>query len=77
MPAKLIVRVHPDDRVEVRVEGLTERDMSRPKREKLCEKITRRLEQDLGIVTKREYADEGTAENLIELSEQDRMKLER
>lgn len=75
MPAKLIVRVHPDDRIEVKVEGLTDRDTSRPKREKLCEKVTRRLEQDLGTVTQREYTDHGIAGNLIELSEEDNVNL--
>ena len=75
MPARLIVRVHPDDRIEVKVEGLTERDASRPKREKLCEKVTKRLEKDLGTVTNREYADDETVENLIELSEEGRVDL--
>ena len=75
MQVKMIVRVHPDDRVEVKVEGLTERDMSLPKPQKLCKKITRRLEQDLGGVTKCEYADDWTAGNLIELSEEDDLEL--
>jgi hypothetical protein len=75
MPAKLIVRVYPNDRIEVKVEGLTDRDSPRPKREKLCEKVTRRLEQDLGIVTHREYEDDGTVESPIGMEQPDRVEL--
>lgn len=75
MPAKLIVRIHPDDRVEVKVEGMTDRDKSRPKRSKLCEKVTKQLEQDLGFVTSREYAAEGIVQSAIELSDKERVKL--
>ena len=56
MAARLIVRVHPDERVEVRVEGLTARDQNRPKEQKLCKKVTRRLEEDLGEVTQCTYS---------------------
>jgi len=55
MPAKLIIRVYPDDRVHVKVEGFAGTDESKPNGEKLCEKVTRRLERDLGTVEHREY----------------------
>lgn len=49
MKQQMIIRVHPDDRVEVKVEGLTETDSAKPKGSKLCDKITRGLERDLGL----------------------------
>ncbi len=58
MPAKLIIRVRPDDRVEVEVKGLAKQDSPKPPGRKLCEKLTRRLEKDLGIVEHRQYADD-------------------
>lgn len=58
MPTQLIIKVHPDDRVEVKVEGLTVRDHDRPKETKLCKQITRRLEHDLGEVMQCVYYDD-------------------
>jgi len=75
MPAKLIVRVRPDDRVEVKVEGLTERDMSRQKPEKLCKKLTKRLERDLGSVTRCEYEGYGPADDTIVLPNPEDLEL--
>lgn len=76
MPAKLIVRVLADDRVEVSVDGLTAKDTSRPPRQKLCERVTARLERDLGAVTQRTYRGEAdgadapiTTSDSIELKE--------
>ncbi len=74
MPAKLIVKVHPDERVEVKVEGLTATDQHRPKEEKLCKKVTRRLEQDLGEVTRCVYYDDGNATD-VELTNTDHLEL--
>ena len=73
MSAKLIIRVSPEDRIEVRVEGLTELDKPKPQGEKLCEKITERLEQDLGWVEQREYLGDNRQE--IRLVEEDRLLL--
>lgn len=58
MAVKLIIRVTPDERVHVAVEGLTEPDRPKPKGRKLCERMTRRLEQDLGAVESRDYRGE-------------------
>ncbi|MBI2299004.1 MAG: hypothetical protein HYU66_08695 [Armatimonadetes bacterium] len=55
MPGRLIVRVTPDQRVEVQVEGLAAPDAPRARGEKLCELVTRRLEQALGAVESRDY----------------------
>ena len=73
MAAKLIIRVSPNDRIEVKVEGLTELDRSKPKGEKLCEKVTRRLEEDLGIVEQRVY--EGESQEAIELIQDQGLKI--
>jgi hypothetical protein len=62
--AKMIIRVHPDDRVDVRVEGLTEQDRAKPPGKKLCERVTRRLEQDLGLVSRREYDGTGQEQSV-------------
>lgn len=74
MPAKLIVRVYPDERVEVRVEGLTDRDQGHPPEKKICKKVTERLERDLGSVIQRVYCDEGDTGN-IEIVNSDQVKL--
>jgi hypothetical protein len=73
MAAKLIIRMTPDDRVHVSVEGLTEVDRPKPKGEKLCEKITKRIEQDLGAVETRNYPDD--AQQAIRLDEEDALRL--
>jgi hypothetical protein len=75
MSAKLIIRVHLDDRVEVKVEGLSGFDRSKPKGQKVCDKITRKLEHDLGIVSQRRYHDDSVEEQPIELSQDDDVKL--
>ncbi len=62
MGAKLIIRVTPDDNVEVKVEGLTEPDRPKPKGQKLCEKVTRVIEQDLGVVDGRDYAEDAVGD---------------
>lgn len=73
MKAKLIIRVTPDDRVQVRVEGMTEGDRPRPKGAKLCERVTRKLEADIGQVLSRRY-DEGTlGEAVVTISGEDRL----
>lgn len=74
MPVKLIVRVSPDDRVFVTVEGLTERDRGLPSETKLCKKITSQLEEDLGSVARREFADDPNASDLL-VSKRDHLKL--
>ena len=74
MPARLIVRVHPDERVEVEVEGLTVKDQDRSKEKKLCKKVTRRLEQDLGEVTQCVYSDDGSATD-VGLTNPDQLEL--
>ena len=56
MAAKLIIHLLPDDRVHVTVEGMTEVNRPKPKGKKLCEKITKRIEQDLGAVETRELS---------------------
>jgi len=58
MLAKLIVRIHPDDRIEVKVEGMARQDASRPEGQKLCEKVTKRLIDDLGTVVDHKYEDD-------------------
>ncbi|HUW55167.1 MAG TPA: hypothetical protein VMZ92_00885 [Planctomycetota bacterium] len=55
MSARIVIRVHPDERVEVKVEGLKESQASAPPGARLCEKLTRRLEKDLGQVVDRTY----------------------
>ena len=75
MTAKLIVRIHPDDRVEVKVEGLSNGDRSRPKGKKLCDKVTKKLESDLGLVLARQYEDEGEQEQEIEFTQEKRLEL--
>lgn len=74
MPAKLIVRVYPDDRVEVKVEGLTTRDHGRPPEKKLCMKVTERLERDLGDVTQCVYYDDRD-ETDVELTNPDQQEV--
>lgn len=74
MGAKLIVRVKRDDHVEVRVEGLTEIDRPKPQGKKLCNTITKRLERDLGIVERRDYADDPV--QIVGFVEQDRLQIE-
>ena len=69
MGAKIVIRVRPDDRVEVRVEGLEEPRRDTPPGEKICEKITRRIERDLGAVVERTYDDEGVQDVAIETDE--------
>lgn len=73
MKRQMIIRVFPDDRVEVKVEGLTESDGSRPKGAKLCDKITRRLEQDLGVVVQRQY-EEPEQKRTVEVDAQSRLE---
>ena len=73
MARKIIIRISPDDQVHVMVEGLTETDRPRPKGKKLCEKITKRIEKDLGLTAKREYPDDG--EYPIQLNEEDVLRL--
>jgi len=73
MAAKLVIRMTPDDRVHVSVEGLTEVDRPKPKGDKLCEKITRRIEQDLGVVETRNYPDD--AQQAIRLEDEDALRL--
>jgi len=73
MAAKLIIRMSPDDRVHVAVEGLTEVDRPRPKGEKLCERITNRIEQDLGVVETRDYPDD--SQQAIRLDDEDALRL--
>ena len=53
MAAKLIIRVHPDDRVDVKVEGLTAVDLAKPPEKRLCRRVSERLEKDLGVVQQR------------------------
>lgn len=55
MAAKLVIKVHPDDRVEVKVEGVNEPAAGAAPGRKLCERLTRQLEEDLGIVAERRY----------------------
>lgn len=62
MGAKLIIRVTADDKVEVKVEGLTDADRSKPKGSKLCEKITEKLVQDLGSIERRDYDDDAAGD---------------
>ena len=40
-----------------------------------AEKLTKRLEEDLGIVSHREYPEDASAGNVIELSEEGRVDL--
>jgi hypothetical protein len=75
MSVKLLVKVHTDERVEVKVEGLITKDQYRPKDQKLCKKITRRLELDLGEVTQCIYLDDGNASD-FDLINPDHLKLE-
>ena len=58
MGAKLVIRVSPDERVQVKIEGMDELDREKPKGAKLCERVTRRLEKDLGLVDDRTYPGE-------------------
>jgi hypothetical protein len=74
--ARMIIRVHPDDRVDVRVEGLDEADRAKPQGKKLCDKVTKTLENDLGIVTERRYSG-GEQEQAAELSADERLELGR
>lgn len=71
--AKLIIKVLPDQRVEVNVEGLGEKDRPKARGEKVCEQITRRLEQELGSVERREY--EGDKQQLNTVAEDDAVRL--
>lgn len=74
MPARLIVRVYPDERVEVKVEGLTAVDRERPPEKKLCKKVTERLIRDLGGLTQCVYySDRGEAD--VELTSPDTLEL--
>jgi len=70
---QMIIRVYPNDRVEVKVEGLTESDRPKPKGAKLCDKITSRLEQDLGVVVQRQY-DETDPTLQVEVIGDERLK---
>ena len=74
MEAKLIVRVYPDERVEVKVEGLTVRDRERPPEKKLCKKITERLVHDLGDLKQCVYCDAGDKAE-IEITNPDQIDL--
>jgi hypothetical protein len=74
MGAKLIVRVYPDDRVEVKVEGLGQEDAAKPRGRKLCEKITKRLEADLGVTTDRTY--EKGLPQYVETTQEDTLSIE-
>ena len=74
MAAKLVVRVHPDEHVEVKVEGLTARDQPRTGEQKLCKKVTRRLEEDLGTVTQCVYSRDFD-DTAVELTNQDKLEL--
>ena len=73
MAAKLIIHVFPDDRVQVKVEGLPATDAVKPQAERVCRKVTRRLEEDLGLVEHRDH--EGDAKTDIQASEQDGLSL--
>jgi hypothetical protein len=64
MKRQMIIHVHPDDRVEVKVEGLTEVDNPKPAGKKLCDKITHGLEQDLGLVIHRRYEEAHDAQSV-------------
>jgi hypothetical protein len=74
MTVKLIVRVHPDDRVEVKVEGLTARDQAQPPEKKLCKKVTERLVRDLGDVTQCVYSG-GDDSSEMEITNPDQIEL--
>lgn len=74
MPAKLVIKVYPDERVEVRVEGLTAKDQDRPAEKKLCKQVTRSLERDLGEVTQCVYCDDDRGGN-VELTNSDQLGL--
>lgn len=73
MAAELIIRVHADDRVEVKVKGVAEQDSGKPVEKKLCRRITKRLEDDLGIVKHREYEREPQQE--VDLTQDDDLTL--
>ena len=75
MTARLIVRVHPDDHVEVRVEGLSTADGNRPPGEKLCTKVTARLERDLGEVVERVFTGSNGDDTDLEITDQKHLKL--
>jgi hypothetical protein len=74
MPRQLIIRVLPDDRVEVQVEGFTETDRDRPVDRKLCRKLTERLERDIGRVETR--LDCAESKSQILLSDERPLELE-
>jgi hypothetical protein len=74
MPRQLIIRVLPDDRVEVQVEGFTETDRDRPADRKLCRKLTERLERDIGRVETR--LDCAESKSQILLSDERPLELE-
>lgn len=70
MGAKLVIRVHPNDRIEVKVEGVVEPQAAASppqaqKRKKRCEKLTRQLESDLGEVCQRIYDDEDAQDTSV------------
>lgn len=65
MSAKIIIRIDPSDRVEVEVKGLSEPSQSMGSGKRLCERLTHRLEQDLGQITNRTYH-EGQQDSGIE-----------
>ena len=66
MAAKLVIRVYPDDRVQVEVEGLDDPRKDAPPGEKLCEKLTRKLEDDLGQVLERTYEQDSQRQEQFE-----------
>lgn len=66
MSAKIIIRIDPSDRVEVEVKGLSEPSRSAGPGRRLCERLTHRLEQDLGQITSRTYH-EGQQDAGVEL----------
>lgn len=76
MKRQMIIHVYPDDRVEIKVEGLTESDSAKPKGTKLCDKITRRLEQDMGLVVHRHY-EEAAQTQRVELAADERLETDR
>ena len=74
MSAKIVIRVRPNDSIEVKVEGLTEPKDDVPPGKKLCERVTRRLERDLGQVVQRRYENPDVQDSEIEVHESEQQE---
>ena len=74
MSAKIVIRVRPNDSIEVKVDGLNEPAGDVPPGKKLCEKVTRRLELDLGQVVQRTYEKPDVQDSEIEVHESEQQE---